>query len=443
MVSAVHRSAFATAVAAGLLTGALTVVSTPAAVGMVVLSLAACVIVRAGAVGVSAITVGLLPWLVVFGDLLPHLTKTIAAATAAVTFAIVAKPKGDKTPYSILLRLGIVLLLVPVAISLARQGTGAQFIQAAKYLIFPTMVLAVTSSAASEQLGSIRRAVLWSGGLAVSLEVFLGLAGFGNIGTTYHAGDITGFGNPHDVGLLASCLAAGAVASRLSTTWRFALLGVTTIGTVLTGVRSALLGLALLAVGMMIAARVKVRAVALVALCVAAVFAIGADQVVVHRFERSQSRGEFLQFSTYGSGRGAIYRSALHHYITAPPGELIFGTGLRTIRQFEEEDLGGAFVGHSDVIEVLVQLGAFGFLGLLLIWFVLFRRVGTMMPLLPLVAFSLTNGSLEYLAPVVVALVLTVGPHEKEVDEPVPTDVKELLQPSSATPSLVPYLRPT
>jgi hypothetical protein len=55
---------------------------------------------------------------------------------------------------------------------------------------------------------------------------------------------------------------------------------------------------------------------------------------------------------------------------------------------------------------------------LVLIWVTLIARARSKLPLLVLLAFALFNGSLEYGAPVVVALLLSVYPRDA-VDDPV------------------------
>ena len=88
------------------------------------------------------------------------------------------------------------------------------------------------------------------------------------------------------------------------------------------------------------------------------------------------------------------------------------GTGLRSIERFSRADLNITAVGHSDVLEVGIQIGALAFLGLALLWRELFRAASTRLPLLTLGIFGALNGSLEYSAPLVLAVLLTVLPAE-------------------------------
>lgn len=62
------------------------------------------------------------------------------------------------------------------------------------------------------------------------------------------------------------------------------------------------------------------------------------------------------------------------------------------------------------MIQVGVELGLVGLTGLILIWWTLIARARSKLPLLVLLSFALFNGSLEYGAPVVVTLLLTVSP---------------------------------
>jgi hypothetical protein len=81
---------------------------------------------------------------------------------------------------------------------------------------------------------------------------------------------------------------------------------------------------------------------------------------------------------------------------------------------FERKRLGETFVGHSDVIEAMVEMGLIGLAGLILIWRVLIERAESKLPLLVLGSFALFNGVLEYSAPVIIGLLLTLRPPQKD-----------------------------
>jgi O-Antigen ligase len=377
---------------------------------VVALAASACL----GLLGLALLLTATLPWLVVIGDLLPRLTATFTAGAAVALVILVVVPRSDGTNASLLLRIGIVCFYGPVLISLARNGSGEQLIQAAKYTVFPAMVFAVTEARNSRNLRSLRTVALWSAIAAVTVNLILGLAGI-NVTThdrgTYQAGEILGLGGEHDVALLAGCVTAASVAAAASLKW-IPIAAVGAIATVATGVRSTLPGLAVLVIARMFASGARIRTIVLVGLAVLAVFVSGAAHVVESRYQTAQSRGEFKSFSALGSGRGKVYSAAFDGWRSSPPLDWIIGTGLRSIPRFEQERLGDyarALTGHSDVIEVGVQLGIVGLFGLLVIWWVLITRAPLKSILLVLGSFALFNGALEYSAPLVLALLFTTG----------------------------------
>jgi hypothetical protein len=138
------------------------------------------------------------------------------------------------------------------------------------------------------------------------------------------------------------------------------------------------------------------------------VFVSGAWHVLVTRFAYEQKTGQFSSFSALGSGRGGIWSTALHGWLRSSPLDWLFGTGLRTLELIEQQATGNATVGQSDLIQVGVELGLVGLVGLVLIWWTLLVRARSVLPLLVLLPFALFNGSLEYGAPLVVTLLLTL-----------------------------------
>jgi O-antigen ligase len=110
--------------------------------------------------------------------------------------------------------------------------------------------------------------------------------------------------------------------------------------------------------------------------------------------------------SSAGSSRGAIWINALDHYAKAEPLEWVFGTGLRTIPRFSEESLGTDAIGHSDLIEVLVQSGVIGLMGLILWWIVWAKSGVPVAAIVVLAIFALVNGALEWIAPLFAFLLL-------------------------------------
>jgi hypothetical protein len=171
-----------------------------------------------------------------------------------------------------------------------------------------------------------------------------------------------------------------------------------------TGVRSALFGLLAALLTFIGKSDAKLRA-ALVLLVIAAVaFATGALDVLTHRIATQGS--EFSSLSTAGSGRGEIWTAALRGWEHAGPWAWALGTGLRSIPAFELKELGVELIGHSDVVEVLVQFGVVGFAGFLGIWLGLLRSPSNSIILVPILAFGAVNGSLEYVSSLTIGLVL-------------------------------------
>jgi hypothetical protein len=410
-------TAVAVAIAAAVLVGESVTVSRSRAVVVVYVFVALAAVARLGALGLALLLTATLPWLVVASDLLPRLTETFAAGVAMALVLLVVVPRADGSNTSFLLRLGIVCFYAPVLISLQRQGSQDQFIEAAKYIVFPVMVFAMSQGTKSRSLVSLRAAALWSSIAAVTFVLVLGLAGL-NVTThnrgSYSAGEILGYASEHDLALLAGCVTAAIIATATSWKWSAAA-AVGAIATVATGVRSTLPGLAAVVLAKMFLAGARIRTIVLVGLAIAAIFASGASHVVEARFQRGQSLGEFKSFSQFGSGRGAIYTVAIDSWRASPPVDWLIGTGLRSIPRFEQEKLGSPLVGHSDVVEVGVELGIVGLIGFILIWWILIARAESKAPLLVLASFSLFNGALEYSAPLVLALLLTSRPRHGPV----------------------------
>jgi O-Antigen ligase len=398
---AVTGSALAAVVVGDALT-----VSRSRAVVVVYFVVALAAIARLGLLGVGVLLAATQPWLIVAGERVPRLTETFAAGALTALVILVVVPRSDGSNRAFLLRFGIVCFYAPVLLSLGQEGSGEQFIQAAKYVIFPAIVLAVTEATNYRSLMSSRTAVLWSGIAAVGVNLLLGVAGF-NAGR-YGAGEIVGLGGAHDVALLAGCLTAAFLAESPSLKWSPAV-AVGAIATVATGVRSALPGLAVLAIARMFVAGARIRTIVLVALALVAVFASGAADVVEARFKSGESQGEFESFSAAGSGRGEIYSAAFDGWREASPVHWFIGTGLRSVPRFEKEKLGTTFVGHSDIVEVGVQLGIVGLIGLIMIWWVLIASARSKAPLLVLASFAVFNGALEYTGALVIAVLLTAG----------------------------------
>jgi hypothetical protein len=363
--------------------------------------------------GVAVALTGTLPWLVVTSDLLPRLTVTFVAGATAGAILLVAAPKNNRSHASLILRIGIVAFVTPILISLAREGPGPGTTQAAKYAVFPIMAVVLVEATNSRDLVRLRTVALWSSVGAVTVNLMLGLTGVANT-KYYGTGEILGIGSEHALALLAGCVTAATLASSISLAWSPAI-AASAVATVATGVRSTLPGLVVVAAVRMFSARVRLRVMAIVGLAIAGVFVSGAAHVVEARFRKGQSLGEFSSFSSFGSGRGSIYEAAVRGWWHSSPIDWIFGTGLRTILDIEQKALGQPFVGHSDIIDVGVQLGIVGLIGLLLIWFMVFSQAQSKLPLVVLASFGLINGVLELNGSIVIGMLLATGMHADHV----------------------------
>lgn len=388
--------------------GALAVYQPTAAFAVVLTLAAACVVVRLGAVGVAVLALGALPWLTVFDALVPHLSATLVAGVAVAALLVVTY-REQRVAYPVALQVGLVLFFIPILASLAGQSSGAQLIVAAKYMLFPAMAIVLARAKPSRETRLIVTATLVSSAAALLVHLALGLLGVGSIGTYYGSGELLVFANPHHLALLASCVAAASIRAPFSLRWRLAIFGCAAAVTIGTGVRSALVGLLILVLGTLLWSRSRKTALVLIVVAVGFVLATGVQKVPLSRYQTSQKIGEFTQFQTVGSNRGAIWTTALTDWRAAGPSAWFFGTGLRSIPKFEIKRLGAALVGHSDIVQVGVELGVIGLAGLILIWSSIIQTAGERLPLLTLGAFGALNGSLEYSGPIAIGLTLCLA----------------------------------
>lgn len=398
--------AVAASVVVSLLVATALQLSLPAAFGLVVMIGVGAVVACSGLFGMTCVLAGVLPWAVVLTDVIPKLTETFTAGTTMVALLLVAAPRADGSRASTRLRLGMILFFTPVVIGLARDPGGPQFIQATKYLVFPFTVLAVTEGTNHLALARLKMVALASGAAAISVNLLMGSAGLNH--SYYHAGDIQGLGSQHDIALLAGAVTAASLGMRAVGKWA-PVSAVGAIATIATGVRSTLPGLLLVALVRMFQAGARVRTLIVIGAVGVAIFASGASNIVLNRFAQDEESGQFSSFGNLGSGRGTIYVTAVDAWWASSPVNWVVGTGLRSIPAFEDQRLGQGDVGHSDVIEVGVQIGLMGLAGLVLIWWALIARARSKLPLLVLVPFALFNGALEYGAPLVVTLLLTAS----------------------------------
>ena len=311
------------------------------------------------------LTLVTLPWLVVFDELIPPLLRTLMTAAAAIALlAYVAPLSYDRW----MTWTGAVVFVAIVLAHGVFAVHGEQLIQAAKYLIFPAIALAVVSRRGRELLPGIRDVLLASALAAMAAHLVVALLGLGSSGTYYGVGEKLGFASrsPAEMSLLAVVVAGAGLASTQRSDLRIAFFALGALPAILTGVRAALISVILIFFLYAVRSRLSIRTVAAVAVAVAVFFVSGAVETVTSRFTKEAS--SYSSVSSVGSGRGAIWDAALTNWAEAGPQGWLFGTGLRSVAYAQLEEFGVAFVGHSDVIEVGAQLGIVGLLGWLLIW---------------------------------------------------------------------------
>jgi O-antigen ligase/polysaccharide polymerase Wzy-like membrane protein len=368
----------------------------------------AAIVARGGLRGTTLLLVGLLPWLVVFNDLLPSLTRTMASAAAALAVLLLSRSENGRARMQIALLTGVACFVFPILFGVLREPGNDQVTLAAKLLVFPLVAITIATgrlTAQSQRLLSL--VIIVSGTVALATQIAIGEAGIGQIGTTYNSGEILGYAVPHDVALVGVIVASGALFVSMQTKWRVLVFSVASTAVVFTGVRAGILAILIVVIASLFQSGARFRTIAVLGIAMAVAFGLGADKVIENRVKRGYQIGEFSSIAQYGSGRVNIYRVALDGYASSPGAlDWAMGTGLRSIPRFEVAATGSAFQGHSDLIEAAVELGPLGLIGFVMIWVSLFRTVASRLPLIGLLVFGVVNGSLEYTAGVVLALVL-------------------------------------
>jgi O-Antigen ligase len=373
-------------------------------------------VVRWGALGAAIPAFAALPWLVILEGRIPHAMGTLTAAVAAGALLFYVAPLSFRSP---LLPISSAIFVAVVLGNAVYIADGEQAIQACKYIAFPAIVLAVTTERARELLPPLKVPVLASGLAAMVFHLGVVAAGAGASGTYYGAGEKLGFAaeGPHALALMSMIIAAAGLTVRR--TWmQITFFALGAIPVALTGVRSALLGLVVILLIYVVQSPNKRRALMVLGAIGAVALAAGGLDVVLNRF--SAHPDEFSSFSSAGSGRGEIWSIAFDAWGAAGPWAWLFGTGLRSTVEFELAALGSAIVGHSDIVEVLVQLGVVGFVAWVGLWLGLLTSHLRALVLLPILAFAVVNGSLEYVGPLTCGIFLAavcVRPRS----EPAPT----------------------
>lgn len=361
--------------------------------------------------------VAVLPWMVLFDELIPGQLRTFTAAGGVIALAVLAAPVHARRPAA---SFGAALLVAVLLIQGSFAESSEQYIQLAKYLLFPAAVLLVISPSGQELLRSQRKMLLLSGLAAMCVHLAIVGAGLGAIGTYYGVGERLGFAPaiPHELALLGIIVAAAGVCA---TERLWLQVGLFTLGAVpaaLSGVRSALLAAVVILLVVLVRSRFHPRVLATIAGIIALSFVTGAASTVTARFDRQ--RQELSSVSALGSGRGEIWTAAISHWSSDGPAAVAVGSGLHSVNQFELEELGSEFVGHSDVVEILVDLGALGLLGYVLLWFSLLTNRLETVVILPILVYGLVNGSLDYIGPLTYGLCLSaaLSPHAPPGGQP-------------------------
>ncbi|HEU5142018.1 MAG TPA: O-antigen ligase family protein [Solirubrobacterales bacterium] len=362
-------------------------------------------VARFGAYAVTMPALALLPWLVLVEGEAPRMVGTFTTAVAAAGLLALSLPlrfESRVVPFA------AIAFVIPVLGHAVFATYEDQWIAAAKYLIFPAMALAVCNVNASRTLARLRRPILASCLVALSAHIVVIALGLGKVGTYYDVGERLGFAAeiPHALALLGVVVAgAGLTMPRVGQQVVFFAAGA--IPAAMTAVRSALLSFAVMLGVYLWNSAVRGRTIAvLVAIAVVAIVS-GAADVVTNRLD--EQGAEFATFSSAGSDRGLIWTTAINGWLDSGLGAWIYGAGLRASVEFEIAALASPLVGHSDVIEVLVQLGVIGLIAWLAIWFGLLRAGLSPLILLPMLAFGAVNGSLEYLPSLALGLFLAAA----------------------------------
>jgi O-Antigen ligase len=393
---------FALAALGAAIVGVLAVKSPAAAIGLIGVGAIGIATLRYGAFAAVAAAFALLPWSVMFEGVLPNQAGTLVASAGTALLLVLVWPLKFE---SRLLPVAAFLFLAVTLGHLALAGDKEQYFQAAKYIDFALVALATTSFRGLRLMPRLKRPVYGSCVAAMAVQFFIVAAGLGKIGTYYNAGERLGFtgSGPHPLALMTMVIAAAGLCT--STGLRKGILfGLAAVPAAFTGVRSALLGLLVSLLTFVGKSDAKMRAALVLVVIGVIALATGALDPLTSRI--ADQGGEFSSFSKAGSGRGEIWTTALKGWEHGGPVAWVFGTGLRSIPHFELDELGRELIGHSDVVEVLVQFGVVGFVGWAAMWVGLLRSPSNIIILGPILAFGVVNGSLEYVSSLTIGLLL-------------------------------------
>ncbi len=353
-----------------------------------------------------ALALAVLPWLVLTINLTPRLTLTLTAAFAAALLLFPVPTDVGELPWVAVFMFGIIVLAQVV-----ESVTSDQRIEAAKYALFPAMVIVAASADRRARLIKMRGVLLASGLAAMAFDEIDNVLHVGKIGAYYGAGEELGLTaeSPHEIALIGVMVCVACLLTVRDVRLRFLGAAVAAIPALATGVRSALVALVVSLVVLVIKAGFRPSAVVGVVVIGAAVIFSGAGTIIADRFANSESSGEFSNFADAGSGRGAIWTIAIHEWETSGPAGMAFGSGLRSVDYANIQHLRKDLVAQSDFVAVLVELGLFGVVAWVLMWLALIRSGINWLVLLPLASYGLTNGAIEYVGAVVFGIALSAA----------------------------------
>lgn len=391
------------AVVLALAVGMLVPVSPVLAAAPVGLVVGVVALTRVGFFAPALLLFALVPWLIVLDAMIPPLLRTIvtAAATAAL-LAVVLPLKFDSRVVPVAAATFLTLVLAHGAVA---EGSEA-LTQMSKWTIFPALAVAVVSSRGRELLPQAGTVLLGSCLAALLVHLAFIAAGMGGGDSKYGIGERLGFGGsiPHELALFGVVVAGAGLVATKRFAYQIAFFAIGAVPAILTGVRSALLAACVIMLIFLVQSGIRPRTIGVVAGIVVLAFVSGAVDTVTARFNREAELG-----TPTGSGRLEIWSTAFRNWEEAGPPAWVLGTGFDSIRKFELKDIGIAYVGHSDVAEILVQLGLIAFVAWMLIWLGLLRSGLRGMVLVPILVYAVVNGSIEYVGPLAMGLVLAAA----------------------------------
>ena len=362
-------------------------------------------LIFAGPTRMTAILLATLPFLTMLDTLIPKLTLTFCAAASALLLLIVTR----RYSFTSALSLSPVIFLLVVLAHAAGAESGEQFIEAAKYVLFPLVAIVVASNAGHARLVAMRPILLVGGVAAMATQGVIVLLHLGHVGTKYGAGEQLGFAtqNPHELALVGTTVAIACLVSIRDIRWRMATTIVAVTPALATGVRSALVGVALALLVLAFRAKFRPSVIAGITIMCGTIIFSGVGTIIVTRYEQDQAKGEFSTVTNAGSGRGGLWTTVLTSWSESGTPHLIFGQGFRSVEKIEERNLDRRlFIAQSDLIAIIVELGVLGLIAWLLTWISIFRSQIEWVILIPLIAYALLNGAIEYVGATVFSLAL-------------------------------------